>query len=343
MQAATLGVSPTAGSFAVGSTFSVTLIGATDATALNAVSGTLSFPQNTLEVINVSKAQSMISLWVKDPAFSNAVGTVQFEGVVPNPGYTGTDGRILVITFKVKSTGSATLSYTSGSILANDGDGTEILTSKSGATYTLTPAVTTKETPATTTGVKPTDGTGELPQVTSATHPPDTWSHLTDGTFRFVVPSTVTALRLLADEKPTTIPTVTYVPPITTRDIKDLPEGISYLHVQYKTAAGWGEVLHYKLQIDTTAPTTFTIKEVTPSVFTFESKDALSGILRYDIQIDGGATITFTDDGNHTFIAPTQTPGAHQLLVQAIDAAGNITPSSLAFTVAEPTVHTLLV
>jgi hypothetical protein len=140
----------------------------------------------------------------------------------------------------------------------------------------------------------------------------------------------------LADEKPATVPTVTYVPPITTRDIKDLPEGVSYLHVQNKTAAGWGPVLHYKLQIDTTAPTAFTIKEVAPAVFTFESKDALSGILRYDIQIDGGAPMAFTDDGSHTFTAVAQTPGAHQLLVRALDAAGNATESTLTFTVAEP-------
>lgn len=335
VEAATLGISPLSGSYAVGSTFIVTLSTASEAAALNAVSGTVSFSPSQLEVTAVSKAQSMVSLWVKDPTFSNTAGTVQFEGVVPNPGFTGTDGRILAITFKVKTTGSATVSYTAGSILANDGDGTEILTSKSGATYTLTPAVVPKDTSATGTTTKSTKVI-TLPLVTSDTHPQDTWSHLTDGTFTFDISSTVTALRLLADDKPGTIPTVTYAPPITTRAIADLPEGISYLHVQYKTAAGWGEVLHYKLQIDTTAPTTFTIKEVAPRVFTFESKDALSGILRYDIQIDGGTPVAFTDDGGHTFTVGEQSPGSHTLLVRALDAAGNATESTLAFTIVAP-------
>ena len=283
----------------------------------------------------------MISLWVKEPTFSNSAGTIQFEGVVPNPGYIGTDGRVLMVTFKVKATGTANLSYTAGSILANDGDGTEVLTSKSGATYTLLPAAalpapTTTTLPDTTVPTKTTATDIVAPQVSSETHPDGTWSHLTDGTFTFVIPSAVTALRLLADEKPTTVPTVTYAPPVTTRDIKDLPEGVSYLHVQYKTATGWGQVVHYRLQIDTTAPTTFIIHEVTPGVFTFVSNDALSGIARYDIQIDGGAVNPFTDDGSHTYTAPVLPPGQHSLLVRAVDAAGNTTDSTLTFTSAAP-------
>lgn len=336
VDAASLAVSPASGSASVGGTINVILSAASDATALNAVSGTLSFPSNVLEVVSLSKSQSMLSLWVKDPTFSNVAGTIQFEGVVPNPGYIGTDGRVLMVTFKVKAAGTANLSYTAGSILANDGDGTEVLTSKSGATYTLVPgavpAPTTTTPPDTTAPTKTTAPDEVVPQVSSETHPDGTWSRLTAGTFNFVIPNTVTALRLLADSKATTVPTVTYVPPVTTRDIKDLPEGVSYFHVQYKTATGWGQVVHYKLQIDTTAPTTFTIREVTPGVFTFVSNDALSGIARYDIQIDGGAVNAFTDDGSHTFTAPSLTPGQHTLLVRAVDAAGNTTDSTLTFT-----------
>jgi hypothetical protein len=342
VHAASLDVLPAAGSYAVGSTFTVTLSAASELAPLNAVSGTLSFPANLLEVSGISKNQSMISLWVKDPSFSNTAGTIQFEGVVPNPGFIGTDGRILTVTFKVKAIGSAALNYSAGSILANDGDGTEILKTKSSAAYTLTPAVAGALQPVATSATsavpaKAADGTG-VPQVVSTTHPDGVWSHLTAGDFTFVVPSNVTALRLLADDKPTTIPTVVYAPAITNRHIKDLPEGISYLHVQYKTAAGWGQILHYKLQIDTTAPTTFTITEVAPGKFTFVSNDALSGILRYDIIIDGGVAIPFTDDGSHTFTAPTLTPGSHTLLVRALDAASNTTESTRTFTVAEPVV-----
>lgn len=336
--AATLSMTPQTGTAAVGTTINVLLSAASDVTAVHVLSGTLSFPTNLLEVVSISKSQSMISSWVTDPTFLNTAGTIQFNGMVPNPGFIGTDGRVLMVTFKVKAVGTADLSYSAGSIIANDGDGTEILTSKTGATYTLTKAVATVSDPSATTDAtttaKPPDA--NLPQVSSVTHPDATWSHLMTGTFSFVVPSTITALRLLVDDKPTTIPTITYVPPITSRDIKDLPEGISYLHVQYKTAAGWGLTLHYKLQIDTTAPTTFTISEMTPGKFTFVSNDALSGIARYDIQIDGGAVIAFTDDGSHIFTAPEQTSGSHTLLVRAVDAAGNTTDSTLTFTSAVP-------
>ena len=63
VDAGSLAVSPASGSASVGGTINVILSAASDATALNAVSGTLSFPSNLLEVVSLSKSQSMLSLW----------------------------------------------------------------------------------------------------------------------------------------------------------------------------------------------------------------------------------------------------------------------------------------
>ena len=83
--AATLSFSPTAESYAVGSTFSVGVsVGSVDQ-AINAVSGVISFPWDKLEMVSLSKTGSIFSLWVQEPSFSNSVGTVSFEGIVLNP------------------------------------------------------------------------------------------------------------------------------------------------------------------------------------------------------------------------------------------------------------------
>lgn len=138
-QAASLLVTPQAGSFTVESVFSVNIIVNSSDAAFNAVSGKLSFPSDLVEVVSVSKSQSIVSLWVQEPNFSNTAGSVSFEGVVLNPGYKGSAGKILTVNFRVKKNGDAKLTFLNGEILANDGVGTSILSSLGKASYTFLP------------------------------------------------------------------------------------------------------------------------------------------------------------------------------------------------------------
>jgi len=138
--AADLYFAPPSGSYKAGTTFSVVVFVSTGSQSANAVSGTILFPTDTLEAVSISKTGSVISYWSAEPSFSNSQGTVSFEGVAFNPGYTGPAGRILSIIFKVKNAGSANLSFSSGSVLANDGQGTEIVSSLGQANFSLTPA-----------------------------------------------------------------------------------------------------------------------------------------------------------------------------------------------------------
>src|SRR4051812_20692477 len=80
----TLGLSPDSGSYTVGKTFPVSVYVTSTAQSVNAVSGTLSFPTDKLQVVSISKASSILTLWVSEPSFSNVAGSVSFEGVVPN-------------------------------------------------------------------------------------------------------------------------------------------------------------------------------------------------------------------------------------------------------------------
>ena len=148
--AAGLYFSPSQGTFYKNENFSVAVM-VNAGQAINAIQGVLSFPTEYFEAVSVkSNSNSIIDLWVNKPSFSNAgsYGNVQFEGVVLNPGFVGPSGRVMEVVFRVKKEGLAGLDFSDSAILANDGLGTNVLTSNSRANFSLLPARFAPETPA---------------------------------------------------------------------------------------------------------------------------------------------------------------------------------------------------
>ncbi|PWB38916.1 MAG: hypothetical protein C3F02_01500 [Parcubacteria group bacterium] len=328
VQAATIYPSPTSGSYDVGKTFNVGVYLSSADQAANAVSGTLSFPSDKLEVTGVSKSGSIINLWVQDPSYS--AGTVSFEGIVLNPGFKGSGGKIISVSFKTKSPGTANLTFTSGSVLANDGQGTNILSGFGSASFgvevpTIGPAAPEAETPAVASGVL------LAPPITSETHPnPDSWYNNNKAIFSWQLPAGTTATQLLVGEKPQVTPTVTYSPAIATRALDALDDGVWYLHVRLKNANGWGGITHFRFQIDTKNPDFFNMKvleeadkTIPTRTLSFEAADEMSGISHYEIQIDDGESQKWIDDGSHKYTTPALGPGRHVLIARAVDKAGN--------------------
>lgn len=135
-----LNLSPSSGSYSVGDTINVRIVLSSPVQSANAVSGSLSFSNNILTLTSISKSNSLVSLWAVEPSYSNASGTVDMEGVILN-GYTGSSGSILTMTFKAKAIGNANIKFTSFSILANDGQGTNIGTGAGQANLSITKAV----------------------------------------------------------------------------------------------------------------------------------------------------------------------------------------------------------
>jgi len=142
--AASITLSPESGSYAAGSSFTVDVFVSSPDQAMNAVSGTISFPADQLSVVSLSKSNSIISLWTSEPTFSNAAGSISFEGIVLNPGFTGVNGKIISITFRALSPGNPVVSVDSGSVLANDGTGTSIPTTLGDGSFTITNAPSIK-------------------------------------------------------------------------------------------------------------------------------------------------------------------------------------------------------
>ena len=137
-QAATLSLSPQFASYTVGSLIPVNVYVSSLDQAMNAVSAAVSFPKDKLDVVTLSKDGSIINLWVRDPSISATLGRVSFSGIVLNPGFTGSGGKLMTIVFRAKAPGAALINFDSGSVLANDGLGTEILTTLGKASLSLT-------------------------------------------------------------------------------------------------------------------------------------------------------------------------------------------------------------
>jgi hypothetical protein len=102
----------------------------TEGECINAVDLELIFNPEILEVEDFSRGNSIISLWLKDPVFSNEKGLISFTGGITggycgkikgDPGESNILGRVI---FKAKKEGFSELNFSQNSeILLNDGLG----------------------------------------------------------------------------------------------------------------------------------------------------------------------------------------------------------------------------
>ena len=135
--AASLLLIPSSSSVSVGNIVSVKAYVNTEGISINNAEAVIQFPNDLLEVISITKSSSIFSLWVEEPSFSNSSGKINFNGGAPTPGYSGQSGYIATITFRAKKQGTASVLFTDGAVRANDGLGTNVLTSKSGNTIKI--------------------------------------------------------------------------------------------------------------------------------------------------------------------------------------------------------------
>lgn len=103
--------------------------------AINAVSGTVNFPSDMLRIVSISRDNSILNIWTHDPNIQR--NKISFEGVILNPGYQGSNGSIFHITFEAQKRGVATVSFSDGAVLANDGLGTNVLGALNGTSLNI--------------------------------------------------------------------------------------------------------------------------------------------------------------------------------------------------------------
>lgn len=370
--AANFSLSPATGNYATQNNFVVSIEVNTDQ-AINGVEGSLSFPTNKLEVIGLDKSHSVMSIWVQEPSFSNSgtQGSIHFSAIKLNPGFVGSKGNVLNITFKVKDAGVANLTFSSGSILANDGKGSNILNAFGSGVYSLvaknlqstTPAATT---PSVTPAGQPTasgptsakavwlapqiklwlqDSSGndilfntsdDTPKWSNNAYAKITWDKITDN---------ATKVLTLLDDNPETEPSNQSATADNWQILPFLNEGKHYFHIRW-AGAGGGATLHFPIFVDLHEPKHFTINfdgETTAKGgihstsnprprLTFFTEDELAGLDRYQFKINDGDWSEVKLEPDGTFILPKlSTETRYNLVIRAFDLAGNFTDEATAF------------
>jgi hypothetical protein len=322
--AATYSIAPGSGSYGVGKTFVVAVVADASQT-FNSGNAVVNFDKELLE-----------------PASSNSAGTVSFEG----GNTTALSGKktLIEITFRALKEGTASVGFTSGSILAADGKGTDILGAKNGASFTIVAGG--NDTPQTPTTPAPqTVSAGPLPdspEITSSSHPSETaYTNGAKAKFTWNLPDDVTVVRLSLDTNPRTTPTTSYDPALSEKEFDQLSDGEMYFHLRYKNDAGWGPTAHRKILVDKTPPPSFTLGIVpdattTDVVVQFNATDTLSMISHYELSVDSANPIKIKPDEvkNGSYLLLGQLPGNHKMKVTAFDRAGNATAEEGNFTVA---------
>ena len=321
VDAAKLLLSPSSGTFTVGSTFDVNIFLNTEGKSINTVSTILSFPADKLKLVSPTIGQSVISVWTAQPIFNNQTGLVKLVGGIPG-GINVQSGLVTGLTFRVKQVGSSVLVKFSDEsrVLANDGNGTDILNSVQNGVYNLI--------------LPPPQG----PIVSSETHSDQSkWYANKNVILRWASTSAIENYSYVLDKDPAGSPDNIAEGNNATVIYKNLDDGTQYFHIKSFRDGTWGGVTSFGINIDTQPPAEF-LPEFAPSsrtssknqIIKFQTSDAFSGTLYYEIKvIPLSPKSSIVKSNNNFFIeatSPYQTAldiGKYDIIVRAYDGAGN--------------------
>ncbi|MBI2635448.1 MAG: hypothetical protein HYW79_02790 [Parcubacteria group bacterium] len=353
-QAASLYFSPSSGTYSTGRNFTVSVKVSTNVSA-NGISAVINYPNDKLEAIGISKTGSVVNLWVQEPSYSNSdsLGNVRFEGVVLNPGFTG-EGEVLDITFRAKAKGQANITFFSGAVLANDGKGTNILSTFQNAKINLEIGASSGPQETGVSGLPPLpfirhyikNKDGNVIFVNDS-NSNDGYANNSFNKFEWLIPAGVSGVALLLNDRPSSNPG-SKSDGLFDNKTYELGDGAYYLHIRFINALGAGPILHHKFIIDTVPPPDFNIifpagnvtTNPTPS-FQFNFKDAIDAadIDYYQVKVNDGQWLDVKKLllAEALYVTPKLSPGNHLITARAYDKAGNYAESMSDITIS-PTI-----
>lgn len=347
--AATLSVVPASAQISVGSTIVVSVQVDSEGVSVNNAEGTLTFPSDIFEAVSVSQSPSIFTLWIQSPA--NTGGSIAFNGGLPAPGYTGAGGRLFTVVLRAKAPGTGVLSVGGAAVRANDGLGTDVLRAAYSATITVEqPAAAPPPAEAAPVVDTPKAAVPGTMLISSATHPSEgSWYAVSVADLSWKVRPGADAVQTIVSRDKGSTPSVIYRPAISKKTTPKLEDGVWYFNVRAHTAAGWGPVSSYKIQVDTMPPElghvkisyngdnhvlvlTAVAEADTPRGITLDAivRDAMSGVGKFEIVVDGkvAASVPASDFKGGTYTLPiTLTNGEHSASLRVIDNAGNMAES----------------
>jgi hypothetical protein len=337
--AAELHIFPESGTYKVGQIFETSVYVSSTSQSINAVSGTLSFPADRLQVVSLSKIGTIIDFWAQEPSFSNSSGLISIEGVLLEPGFVGSKGLVLKVSFRVTEQGKGKVYFSSSSVLANDGAGTNVLNNVGQALFTLGPSAPVSSTPV----LVPND-VPFAPVIHSSTHPDSTkWYPKRVAELDFDIPDNVTAISKKIDQIPTTNPGENSEEVVNVYKSNELSDGVWYFHLRLKNKYGWGDVSHFRIGVDTSKPEYFNIEEIKDTSnktgklnLLIKAEDKYSGIEGFQVQIDATKSFFWKVSPDNLYITEPLTEGSHIALIKAFDNAGNYSIDSIDFSIDNP-------
>lgn len=327
---ASLYLSPSTGSYTVGNNFSIDLKVNSGGVAINAAQGSLVFSPDELSVVGLSKSGSIFTLWTTEPAFSNSEGVVSFAAGLPNPGFSGAAGKIITVTFKAKKEGQTKIAFSSGAILANDGRGTNVLSSIGSGNYTIisrSGQIEVVKPPAEEQAAAETSGV--KPRIISSTHlDQNSWYAEKNVSFSWDLPYGTEGVSISFNNKSQADPGSFSDGLFSAKDYADINDGVWYLHLKLRSSIGWSQTDNFRVQIDSTPPEPFKIavekqKDSGWPLLSFKTEDKISGVDYYEVKIDEQEFKISAAEAR--LQVPALNIGAHTVLVKAIDRAGNKT------------------
>ncbi len=353
---ASLFLATTQGTVLLNSIVSIDLFVSSPDQAVNTYDAVINYDRNYVKPLFINKSGSICTIYVRELAIGETSARITCGQ--PTPGFKASLGKIAMISFQMIKTGTTSVTVSSGSqVLANDGNGTNILSSTRGVTLNIVSGAGKLNTPTVTAdGVANGDWTNKntikfnwtkidnakgysFTFSTDKNATPDyisetsdlttTFNNVADGTYYF---------KILATDGLVASDVQTYVVRIDTTGPQDLkislntcnPVSPNYLDLQLEDSI---ECLTYTDEDENI------VLNASP-IIGFEATDVGSGILHYTFSLDGADFITTT----YQYPLDTISTGNHTLIVRAYDHSGNFTEKSMIFSaidVAKPTLASI--
>lgn len=314
-EASILSVSPKQDEVELGSTFVVDVHLSSETEVINAIETVITYPTDSLELVEASTGGSMLTLWVTEPLVDPSQGEVTLAGGIPNGSYVE-DGLIVRLTFRARGLGTAEVRFTgtSSSVRRNDGEGTKTPLSFSAGTYEI---------------VLP----SEYAVLLQSTSHPDEDAWYPNRTFLVSWDLREGAQYSFTVDSDPRLPTDDIPEETTGREaFENLADGIHYFILkERRTGEEWRVVARRRVQIDTTPPEAFTaVVTRQPDLYSgayyavFATTDFASGVDSYEVS-----------EGNHLardvsspYVLTNQSFSG-RIVVRAFDRAGNIRESTI--------------
>jgi len=205
-----------------------------------------------LEIIDINKGDSILTLWPKEPVIQN--GKIYFVAGVPN-GFQGEDGLIARLIFRGREIGKGIVNFEKGSkVLLNDGKGTESQLDFSKGSYEI---------------IKKPEG---LPVISSQTHPDQNkwyketklslyWDLIEGTKYSWILDRDPLAEPDEISDRPEPKEGVGFWMGAMEYNLKGEEDGIFYFHLRNKQEKlEWSPKVTFRAMIDTSLPEEFELQ-----------------------------------------------------------------------------------